>query len=37
MVGREFGNGVRAAVEKTGLTQRRLAELLGWQEAKISD
>lgn len=37
MVGREFGNGVRAAVERTGLTQRRLAELLGWQEAKISD
>jgi transcriptional regulator with XRE-family HTH domain len=37
VVGREFGNGVRAAVESTGLTQRRLAELLGWQEAKISD
>ena len=37
VVGREFGNGVRAAIERTGLTQRRLAELLGWQEAKISD
>ena len=37
MVGREFGNGVRKAVESTGLTQRRLAELLGWQEAKMSD
>lgn len=37
MVGREFGNGVRAAIESTGLTQRRLAELLGWQEAKLSD
>jgi len=37
VVGREFGNGVRAAIESTGLTQRRLAELLGWQEAKISD
>ncbi len=37
MVGREFGNGVRKAIERTGLTQRRLAELLGWQEAKISD
>lgn len=37
MVGREFGNGVRAAVERTGLTQRRLAELLGWQEAKVGD
>lgn len=37
VVGREFGNGVRAAVESTGLTQRKLAELLGWQEAKMSD
>lgn len=37
VVGREFGNGVRAAVESTGLIQRRLAELLGWQEAKLSD
>lgn len=37
MVGREFGNGVRRIIERTGLTQRRLAELLGWQEAKISD
>ncbi|MET9629974.1 helix-turn-helix transcriptional regulator [Lentzea sp. NPDC006480] len=37
VVGREFGNGVRAIIERTGLTQRRLAELLGWQEAKISD
>ncbi|SES04034.1 Helix-turn-helix domain-containing protein [Lentzea xinjiangensis] len=37
MVGREFGNGVRKVVERTGLTQRRLAELLGWQEAKVCD
>ncbi|RAS59865.1 helix-turn-helix protein [Lentzea atacamensis] len=37
MVGREFGNGVRKIIERTGLTQRRIAELLGWQEAKISD
>ncbi|GAA3650773.1 helix-turn-helix transcriptional regulator [Lentzea roselyniae] len=37
MVGREFGNGVRAIIARTGLTHRRLAELLGWQEAKISD
>ncbi|GHH55923.1 hypothetical protein GCM10017774_73110 [Lentzea cavernae] len=37
MVGREFGNGVRAAVESTGMTQRQLAEALGWQEAKLSD
>ena len=37
VVGREFGNGVRDAVEQSGMTQRRLAELLDWQEAKISD
>lgn len=37
VVGREFGAAVRAAIEQSGLTQRRLAELLGWQEAKISD
>jgi hypothetical protein len=37
VVGREFGNGVRAVIARTGLTHRRLAELLGWQEAKISD
>lgn len=37
VVGREFGNGVRCAIEQSGLTQRRLAELLDWQEAKISD
>ncbi|MFD5825756.1 helix-turn-helix domain-containing protein [Lentzea sp. NPDC060358] len=37
VVGREFGNGVRTAVERTGLTQRRLAEVLGWQEAKVCD
>lgn len=37
VVGREFGNGVRYAIEQSGLTQRALAELLDWQEAKISD
>ncbi|NGY65690.1 helix-turn-helix domain-containing protein [Lentzea sp. NEAU-D13] len=37
VVGREFGNGVRAAIASTGLTHRQLAKLLGWQEAKISD
>ncbi|SFR25268.1 Helix-turn-helix domain-containing protein [Lentzea waywayandensis] len=37
VVGREFGNGVRAAIESTGMTQRELAEVLGWQEAKLSD
>ncbi|MCG8924060.1 helix-turn-helix transcriptional regulator [Lentzea sp. CC55] len=37
VAGREFGNGVRDAIEQSGMTQRRLAELLDWQEAKVSD
>ncbi|GGU20413.1 transcriptional regulator [Lentzea flava] len=37
MVGREFGEGVRRAIEQTGLTHRKLAEALGWDEAKLSD
>src|SRR5687767_13068065 len=37
VVGREFGNGVRTAIDQSGMTQRRLAELLDWQEAKVSD
>ncbi|MEU3650733.1 helix-turn-helix transcriptional regulator [Lentzea sp. NPDC034063] len=37
VVGREFGRGVRAVIARTGLTHRQLAELLDWQEAKISD
>ncbi|MFC3896852.1 helix-turn-helix domain-containing protein [Lentzea rhizosphaerae] len=37
VVGREFGNGLRAAIAKTGLTQRKLAEELDWDESKISD
>ncbi|MGW6444647.1 Scr1 family TA system antitoxin-like transcriptional regulator [Lentzea sp. NPDC055074] len=37
VVGREFGSGVRDAIEQSGLTQCRLAELLDWQEAKVSD
>lgn len=37
VVGREFGIGVRNAIEQSGMTQRQLAELLDWQEAKISD
>jgi hypothetical protein len=37
VVGREFGQGVRDAVEQSGLTQRGLAEVLDWQEAKLSD
>ncbi|SEP70317.1 Helix-turn-helix domain-containing protein [Lentzea xinjiangensis] len=37
VVGREFGEGVRNAIERTGLTHRKLAEELGWDEAKLSD
>ncbi|GHH42040.1 helix-turn-helix domain-containing protein [Lentzea cavernae] len=35
--GREFGEGVRAAISQAGMTSRQLADLLGWQEAKVSD
>jgi hypothetical protein len=35
--GREFGEGVRAAVKASGMPARRVAELVGWQEAKLSD
>ncbi len=35
--GREFGDGLRAAIEASGMPARRIAELLGWQEAKVSD
>ncbi|MGW6447600.1 helix-turn-helix domain-containing protein [Lentzea sp. NPDC055074] len=35
--GREFGDGLRAAVSATGMTSRKVAELIGWQEAKLSD
>lgn len=37
VVGREFGEGVRRAIEQTGLTHRKLAEELGWDESKLSD
>lgn len=37
VVGREFGEGLRRAIEQTGLTHRKLAEALGWDEAKLSD
>ncbi|MDX3658566.1 helix-turn-helix transcriptional regulator [Streptomyces sp. ID05-26A] len=37
VVGREFGSGVRDAIEQSGMTQRGIAELLDWQEAKVSD
>jgi hypothetical protein len=35
--GREFGEGVRAAINASSMTARRVAELVGWQEAKLSD
>ncbi|GHH35593.1 transcriptional regulator [Lentzea cavernae] len=37
MVGREFGDAVRNIIERNGLTHRKLAEGLGWDEAKLSD
>ncbi|GGN06785.1 transcriptional regulator [Lentzea pudingi] len=37
MVGREFGDGVRHAIEQTQSTHRKIAEELGWDEAKLSD
>lgn len=35
--GREFGEVVRAAINASGMTARRVAELVGWQEGKLSD
>lgn len=35
--GREFGEGMRAAITNAGLTAREAADLLSWQEAKVSD
>lgn len=35
--GREFGDGVRAAIKQTSLTAREIAGVMGWQEAKVSD
>jgi hypothetical protein len=37
VVGRSFGDGVRDAIQCSGMTQRRLAERLDWEEAKVSD
>ncbi|GLY51048.1 helix-turn-helix transcriptional regulator [Lentzea sp. NBRC 102530] len=37
IVGREFGNALRAAIAKTGMTQRGLAAELDWDESKLSD
>ncbi|NGY65054.1 helix-turn-helix domain-containing protein [Lentzea sp. NEAU-D13] len=35
--GREFGERLRAAIAQAGMTSRQLADLLCWQEAKVSD
>ncbi|SEQ35107.1 hypothetical protein SAMN05216188_102858 [Lentzea xinjiangensis] len=37
VVGRSFGDGVRDAIKRTGMTQRKIAEMLDWEEAKVSD
>src|SRR5687767_10910092 len=37
VVGRSFGDGVRDAIHAAGLTQRKIAELTDWEEAKVSD
>lgn len=35
--GREFGDGLRAAIRATGLSSRALAAVVGWHESKLSD
>jgi hypothetical protein len=35
--GREFGAGVRAVVDATGMSHRAISELLGWDPQKVSD
>lgn len=37
LVGREFGKRIRDIIEQTKLTHRKLAEAVGWDEAKLSD
>jgi predicted XRE-type DNA-binding protein len=37
VVGREFGKSVRNAVDQTRMTHRKIAEMLGWDESKLSD
>ncbi|SMC84308.1 Helix-turn-helix domain-containing protein [Lentzea albidocapillata] len=37
MRGREFGDAIRALLRAADLTNRAAAELLGWQEAKVSE
>ncbi|GHH62516.1 helix-turn-helix domain-containing protein [Lentzea cavernae] len=35
--GREFGEGVREAIARTGMNGQQFAGVMGWQEAKVSD
>jgi len=35
--GREFGAGLRAAIANAGLTSRAVADILDWDQAKLSD
>lgn len=35
--GREFGEGMRAVIANAGMNSRELADLSGWDEAKVSD
>lgn len=37
MRGREVGEGVRAAIQRAGLSGREAARLVGWDPAKVSD
>lgn len=37
MRGREFGAGVRAVVDATGMSHRAISRLLGWDPQKLSD
>src|SRR5687768_1039735 len=37
VVGREFGKGVRSAIEQTRMTHRKISEMLGWDESRFSD
>ncbi|WP_086664178.1 DUF5753 domain-containing protein [Lentzea kentuckyensis] len=35
--GREFGEGMRAVIANSGMNAREIADVLSWQEAKVSD
>lgn len=37
MLGREFGESLRAVIARTGLKEAELARRLGWEHAKLSD